>query len=68
MTERRGGILPEGDGLRAALSWLSERRLEDPSVPRAKLVDEAALRFDLSPMETDFLLQSWKDPPPGGAA
>jgi hypothetical protein len=67
MAERRGGILPEGEGLRSALKWLSDRRLDDPGAPRAKLIDEAALKFDLSPVEVDFLLQSWKDPPPGGA-
>jgi hypothetical protein len=61
MAERRGGILPEGEGLRSALKWLSERRTEDPSLPRSKLIDEAALRFDLSPMEVDFLLQNWRE-------
>lgn len=61
MAERRGGIMPEGDGLRSALKWLSDRRLEDPSVARGKLIDEAALRFDLSPVEVDFLLQSWRE-------
>jgi len=55
------GILPQGESLRSALKWLSERRREDPATPRAKLVDEAALRFDLTPMETDFLLQRWKE-------
>lgn len=68
MAERRGGMLPEGDALRSALKWLSERRLEDPAAPRAALIDEAALRFDLSPVEVDFLLQQWRDPSPGGAA
>lgn len=67
MAERRGGILPEGEGLRAALRWLSDRRLEDPDAARSKLIDEAALKFDLSPVEVDFLLQSWKDPSKGGA-
>lgn len=61
MAEGRG-IMPEGDGLRSALRWLSDRRLEDPAAPRAKLIDEAALRFDLSPVEVDFLLQRWGEP------
>jgi uncharacterized membrane protein len=54
------GILPEGDNLRAALRWLSDRRQEDPAAARGKLIDEAALRFDLSPVEVDFLLEHWK--------
>jgi hypothetical protein len=54
------GILPHGEQLRRALHWLSERRKEDPTAPRARLIDEAAQRFDLSPMETDFLTMDWK--------
>jgi hypothetical protein len=61
MAERRGGILPEGDGIRRALKWLAERRLEDAKAPRAGLIDEAALRFDLTPVEVEFLLSSWKE-------
>jgi hypothetical protein len=67
MAERKGGILPEGESLRAALRWLSERRQEDAGAPRSRLIDEAALRFDLTPRDVDFLLQNWKDPTPGGA-
>jgi hypothetical protein len=63
MAEGRG-IMPEGEGLRSALKWLSERRLEEPGAPRTKLIDEAALRFDLSPVEVDFLLQRWVEPSP----
>jgi len=54
------GVLPHGEQLRRALLWLGERRQEDPSVPRPKLIDEAAQRFDLSPMETDFLTMEWR--------
>jgi hypothetical protein len=61
MSERRGGIMPEGEELRRALRWLSERRVEDAQAPRAKLIDEAALRFDLSPVEVEFLLREWHE-------
>ncbi len=54
------GILPHGEALRNALKWLSERRRDDPSAPRVKLIDEAALRFDLAPNEVDFLLANWR--------
>ncbi len=60
MSEKRGGILPAGDGVRQALRWLSDRRLADPAAPRMKLIEEAALRFDLTPAETDFLAMEWK--------
>lgn len=55
------GIVGQGESLRRALRWLSERRLEDPKIPRMKLIEEAALRFDLTPPETDFLAMEWKE-------
>ena len=61
MAERRGGIVPAGDALRSALRWLSEQRTAQPDAPRAKLIDEAALRFDLAPNDVEFLAASWKE-------
>jgi hypothetical protein len=62
MTERRGStILPAGEAIRDALRWLSERRREAPAAPRAKLIEEAALRFDLTPLDADFLASAWKE-------
>ncbi len=61
MSEKRGGVVPGGDGARQALKWLSNRRLADPKAPRMKLIEEAALRFDLTPVETDFLIEHWKE-------
>lgn len=61
MAEKRGGVIPAGEGIRAALKWLSDRRQEEPSAPRMRLIEEAALRFDLTPVETEFLLANWKE-------
>jgi len=55
------GILPEGESLRRALRWLGERRQEDPKAQRAKIISEASERFDLSPVEEEFLLRDWKE-------
>ena len=55
------GIQGHGEGLRRALRWLSERRREEPTAPRLKLIEEAALRFDLTPAEADFLVMEWKE-------
>jgi len=53
--------VPERESLRRAIRWISDRRLaqetgEEPVRPLAVLVDEAARRFDLSPLDTEFLL------------
>lgn len=62
MAEGGGGardLGPHGESLRRALRWLDERVREEPGVNRVKLVGEAAARFDLTPVEEDFLLGSW---------
>jgi hypothetical protein len=60
MAERTGGgVVPEGDGLRKAMRWLDERVREEPGASRAKLIGEAAVRFDLTPLDEEFLLRSW---------
>lgn len=52
MTDHR--LNPEGEGLRKAVRWLSDNR----PVTRA-LIEEAARRFDLSPLEAEFLLREY---------
>jgi hypothetical protein len=62
MTEGGGGargVAPEGESLRRALRWLDERVREEPGASRGKLVGEAAARFDLTPLDEEFLLRNW---------
>jgi hypothetical protein len=60
MAEKRGGFVPGGDAIRGAMKWLSDRRQEDPQAPRMKLIEEAAVKFDLTPLDVDFLVNNWK--------
>ena len=55
----RSSIVPEGESVRRALRWLSEQRQTDPAAPSAALVEEAAVCFDLTPLQGEFLLQRW---------
>ncbi len=48
-------ILPEGEDLRRAVRWMAEQHAGDPGIPASRLVREAAERFDLSPLDTEFL-------------
>jgi len=62
MAQESGGageILPHGEALRRALRWLDDRVQEDSKLDRAKLVGEASVRFDLTPVEEEFLLTNW---------
>lgn len=54
-----GEMMPSGESLRRALRWCDEQVRDDPKRDRAKVVDEAAVRFDLTPLEADFLVTSW---------
>lgn len=47
-------IQPEGEEIRKAIKWVSANLGEGKK--KNKLIEEAALRFDLSPTQTDFLL------------
>jgi len=65
MAEGGGGardLGPHGEALRRAMRWLDERAREDPAHERGKLVSEAAARFDLSPLEEEFLATNWGRP------
>lgn len=52
-------LVPQGELLRRAMRWLDDRRREGIELPRTRLVEEAALRFNLTPFEEEFLLQTW---------
>ena len=43
--------------IKQAVRWIDERLLDDPRADRLRLVDEAARQFDLSPLDTDFLVR-----------
>ena len=47
--------MPEGEDIKRAIKWISLRREEMPGMPTAKLIEEAAFKFDLSPLDQEFL-------------
>lgn len=56
-------ILPHGEQLRRAIAWLAVQPTRSPAV-----IEEAARRFDLTPLEEEFLLAWRNDPPQAGQA
>jgi hypothetical protein len=54
-------LLPRGEELRRAVKWISERRTERGGKTLAQLIDEAAIQFDLTPLQSEFLLKTFKD-------
>ena len=50
-----GTIQPKGEDLRKAVKWLSEEHKYNPDKKYAKLIEEACLKFNLSPREAEYL-------------
>ena len=48
-------ILPEGEEIRKAVKWISEMQQDEPETRIEKLIESASIKFDLSPLEADFL-------------
>ncbi len=48
-------IMPEGEDLRKAVKWVSEERKFNPEKNIGNIIQEACLKFDLSPLDADFL-------------
>ncbi|MBW1861788.1 MAG: hypothetical protein JRJ02_05375 [Deltaproteobacteria bacterium] len=49
-------IQPKGENIRQAVKWISAERLEDENRPGSLLVQEASLKFNLSPKEEEYLI------------
>jgi hypothetical protein len=43
--------------IKRAVKWIDEQLRDNPRTDRMKLVDEASRRFDLTPLDTDFLIR-----------
>lgn len=41
--------------IRAAVKWIDEQLRDRPGVDTVTLIDEASRRFDLTPLDEDFL-------------
>jgi len=54
-------IQPKGENMRQAIRWISAERLEDESKPIQKLIQEAARRFNLSPMDEEYLVSFYRE-------
>ena len=54
-------IVPKGENIRRALKWISDNRLEDKEKSFPLLIQEAGLKFNLSPKEETFLENFYKE-------
>ncbi len=43
--------------IKAAIKWIDEQLRDRPGADRLKLIEEACRRFDLTPLDDDFLVR-----------
>lgn len=50
-------IMPHSELLTRAVKWINESLKDAPDQKIAKLIDEACMRFNLSPMDNEALIR-----------
>jgi hypothetical protein len=54
-------VMPQGEEIRKAVKWISDMRSDKPAADPRKLLDEACLKFNLSPLEAEYLAKWVKE-------
>jgi hypothetical protein len=49
-------VMPTGEDIRRAVKWISDNLETNPEQARMKLIEAAVFKFDLSPLDTEFLI------------
>ena len=52
--------------IKAAVAWIDEQLRAHPDADRLTLVEQASRRFDLTPLDEDFLIREIARRDPGG--
>jgi hypothetical protein len=53
-------VTPEGEAIRNAIKWISASLTEEHPQPIKQLIAQAILRFDLSPLDGEFLARFYQ--------
>ncbi len=43
--------------IKQAVKWIHEQMQDNPKADRTKLIDEAGRRYDLTPLDSEFLVR-----------
>jgi hypothetical protein len=54
-------IEPEGEELRKATKWISNKLQYESKVTLSKAIEEACVKFDLSPKDAEFLMRFFSE-------
>ena len=53
-------VQPEGEDIRKAVKWISDERQYGADKALIKLIEEAGLKFNLSPADQEYLINFFK--------
>ncbi|MDI9569751.1 MAG: hypothetical protein QM278_03285 [Pseudomonadota bacterium] len=53
-------IMPDSDDVQRAIKWISQALEEKADQSVGKLVEQAVFKFDLSPLDSEFLIGFFK--------
>ncbi len=53
-------IMPDSDDVQRAIKWISQCIEEKPDQSIPKLIEQAVFKFDLSPVDSEFLMGFFK--------
>jgi hypothetical protein len=54
-------IQPQGETLRKAVKYISEEKQAAPDTRLGMLIQQACMKFDLTPKDAEYLTQFYKD-------
>ena len=54
-------VMPEGAAVRKAVQWVSKMIEDGTKIPLPALIEQACVRFNLSPIDSDFLNRFFRD-------
>ena len=52
---------PEGEDLRKATKWISDKLRYESNVSLTKAIEEACVKFDLPPKDAEFLMRFFSE-------
>jgi hypothetical protein len=54
-------MMPEAEHVQKAIKWISTNLDENDKQPLPSLIEKAVFKFDLSPKDTEFLMNFFRD-------
>ncbi len=58
-------VMPEGAAVRKAVQWISKMREENANLALPHLIEQACMRYNLSPKDGEFLHRFFTEEPGG---